>query len=323
MPEPQTLSVSGHPSAATGRLDSAGGPYPIFFPSISSLKTSITPLDSARLLKAARFPRFLVSAHDVANAAHQPELVATLFECRGAGAQLLLDSGNYEAFWTRDATWSQRRFHEVLELALSDVAFSFDQQTVPPDVALAALAATSNAANDSRASSTPIVPIVHGPGDLLPTIAASVASSLHATAVAVPERELGVDLVQRFKSVRAIRDALGPNESIRLHLLGTGNPTSMLVYAYAGADSFDGLEWCQTVVDHSTGLLHHLSHYPLFSSQTEWAESGVSPLARALVHNLAFYRAWEHKLVAARASGTLRSMIEVHSPTVAALLAHA
>jgi hypothetical protein len=40
----------------------------------------------------------------------------------------------------------------------------------------------------------------------------------------------------------------------------TDNPFSITLYSAMRADSFDGLEWCQTVVDHETGLLYHLSH---------------------------------------------------------------
>ncbi|WP_182212931.1 hypothetical protein [Stenotrophomonas acidaminiphila] len=72
----------------------------------------------------------------------------------------------------------------------------------------------------------------------------------------------------------ALRKALDDNgRYVGLHLLGTGNPISIALYAWAGADSFDGLEWCQTVVDHDTGLLFHLSQSDFFRRQTAWGES--------------------------------------------------
>jgi len=208
----------------------------VFFPSVSSLKTALSPTDSVRLLKALKYPRFLVSANDIATDRDKRAFTELLYECRGAGAHVLLDSGNYEAFWTRDLTWTQERFHEVLRLGQSDVAFSFDRQFVPPDVPAAVAAVTTNANGDALVSPVPIVPIIHGPRELLPDIAKRVASDLHALAIAVPERELGFDLSQRFQTLRAIRTALGPGDSTRVHLLGTGNPISMLVYALAGAD---------------------------------------------------------------------------------------
>jgi hypothetical protein len=51
-----------------------------------------------------------------------------------------------------------------------------------------------------------------------------------------------------------------------LHLLGTGNPLSMIALAAAGADSFDGLEWCRTVSDYENGYLFHFQHFEFFSS---------------------------------------------------------
>lgn len=295
--------------------------YPVFFPSVSSLKTPLTPSDAVRLLKALNYPRFLVSAHDVATDRDQHAFTELLYECRGAGAHVLLDSGNYEAYWTRDVMWTQERFHKVLRSGPADVAFSFDHQFPPEDVPSAVSAVTTNATRDGVISPSPIVPIVHGRRDLLPEIAKRVSNDLSALAVAVPERELGFDIRERVQTLRAIRVALGP--STRLHLLGTGNPSSILAYALAGADSFDGLEWCQTVVDHRSGLLHHLSHYPLFQDQTEWGAAPLSPLARALAHNLAFFRRWEQQLGEHRERATLETFARDHFPEILTVVADA
>ena len=62
----------------------------------------------------------------------------------------------------------------------------------------------------------------------------------------------------RAKTIIKIRKTLAPKKQYYpLHLLGTGNPLSILIYSICGADSFDGLEWCQTTVDYNTGLLYH------------------------------------------------------------------
>jgi len=82
-----------------------------------------------------------------------------------------------------------------------------------------------------------------------------------------------------------------------LHLLGTGNPISIVLYSAMGADSFDGLEWCQTVVDHDTGLLHHLSQADFFAGQTAWGDDDkLSFQARTLAHNLEFFSDWMRRL---------------------------
>lgn len=323
---PKLLLVTDTARPTRGPLEPATGHtqfYPVFFPSVSSLKTPLAPSDAVRLLKALNYPRFLVSAHDVATDRDQHAFTELLYECRGAGAHVLLDSGNYEAYWTRDVTWTQERFHQILRLGPANVAFSFDHQFPPEDVPSAVSTVTANATRDGVISPSPIVPIIHGRRDLLPDIAKRVRNDLNALAVAVPERELGFDIRERVQTLRAIRMALGPAESTRLHLLGTGNPSSILAYALTGADSFDGLEWCQTVVDHRSGLLHHLSHYPLFQDQTEWGTAPLSPLARALAHNLAFFRRWEQQLGEHRERATLETFAKAHFPEILTVITDA
>ncbi len=97
----------------------------------------------------------------------------------------------------------------------------------------------------------------------------------------------------------------------------------MLAYALAGADSFDGLEWCQTVVDHRSGLLHHLSHYPFFQDQTEWGAAPISRIGRVLAHNLAFFRNWERQLGEHRQRATLEAFAREQFPEMAKVLADA
>lgn len=117
------------------------------------------------------------------------------------------------------------------------------------------------------------------------------AEQLYPVLLAVPERTLGEGIVERTRTVRKIREALNALEVYcPLHLLGTGNPLSIIAYALAGADSFDGLEWCQTVVDHETGRLSHFQQWDLFRHQTEWGQNNTLPYIQSvLMHNLDFY----------------------------------
>jgi queuine/archaeosine tRNA-ribosyltransferase len=136
-----------------------------------------------------------------------------------------------------------------------------------------------------------VAPIVHGETALLPEAARLAAELLYPVLLAVPERTLGEGIVERTRTVRKIRAALNTLEVYcPLHLLGTGNPLSIIAYALAGADSFDGLEWCQTVVDHETGRLYHLQQWDLFRHQTEWGANNSLPYIQSvLMHNLDFY----------------------------------
>ena len=102
---------------------------------------------------------------------------------------------------------------------------------------------------------------------------------------------------KRARTVQTIRAALNATgRYVGLHLLGTGNPISIAIYSWAGADSFDGLEWCQTVVDHETGLLYHLSQANFFHQQTAWGDMDISFHSKTLAHNLTFYSDWMQRL---------------------------
>jgi len=133
-----------------------------------------------------------------------------------------------------------------------------------------------------------------------------VASETGVPMLAVPERRLGDGVIERARAVRAVRSELDKQgRYVALHLLGTGNPISIALYAAMGADSFDGLEWCQTVVDHDSALLYHLSQADFFAGQTAWGDAELSFQARTLAHNLEFYAAWMHRLRAAMAAGSV------------------
>ena len=134
--------------------------------------------------------------------------------------------------------------------------------------------------------------------------------------IAVPERELGDGVLAIAKTVRKIREAL--NETGRyypVHIVGSGNPLSILIYAACGADSFDGLDWCQTVVDHATGRLYHSLQLDFFAHQTPYASEAELPyLPRALAHNLMFYLGWMEKIRKSMGEGSIAEMIAKFIP---------
>lgn len=241
-------------------------PLPCFFPSVSTVKTNLMPVDYIELLAAAGHPLFLVSAYDIANSCedHQRRIQCALKQSKERGSVILVDSGNYEAFWKGDLAWEVDRFHGVCKTYAHHLCFCYDNQE-PPDTAEAISAdVVASVLRDQGHAIGTAVPIVHGPANLLPTAAQRAAEQLCPVLLAVPERALGEGIAARTRTVRRIRkalDALG--FYCPLHLLGTGNPLSMIAYAMAGADSFDGLEWCQVVVDHKSATLFHFQQWDL------------------------------------------------------------
>lgn len=292
-------------------------PLPVFFPSISSVKTALLPHEYLQLVSslAGLTRQFLASAFDLAGLPDPEPAQQAVSAARNQGAIALMDSGNYESFWKdAQATWRQDRFHDVLREFQFDLAFGFDEQNPPADAQEHVALVVERWQLDQRAAgSCLIVPIVHATADGLPALCAEVAKASGVTMIAVAERRLGDGILQRFDTVKAIRAALdGLGRYVALHLLGTGNPISIATYTAAGADSFDGLEWCQTVVDHDTGLLYHLSQSEFFAAQTSWTDAGLSFQARTLAHNLEFYAAWMSRLQDASAHGRVAEFCRLH-----------
>jgi len=267
---------------------------PSFYPSVSSVKTNLAPVDYVQLLTELAFPQFLFSAYDYQHAVEAERLrLEEYFErARGQGTVILLDSGNYESFWLRDATWSMTSFYDACKTVHPALAFSFDDQHPPGTAEGAKDVAIKRARSDSQAiSGQLIVPIVHSRSGFLPSAVADVVRTLRPPMVAVAERELGDGITERCRSIAAIRKRLNEIEYYcPIHVLGTGNPYSLFAFVLSGADSFDGLEWCQTVVDFSTGQLSHFQHWDLFASASPIPTTEDLPYQqRTLAHNLVFW----------------------------------
>lgn len=288
-------------------------PMPCFFPSVSSVKTNLMPVDYLELLGASSHPLFLVSAYDIANstAEHRSRIDAALRRSKHRGAVVLMDSGNYESFWRGDPTWTAERFHAATGTSEHHLCFCYDNQQPPDSAEAIANDVIARVLHDQERAPATVVPVAHGRTDLLPAVAKKVAERLCPVLFAVPERALGQGIVARTQSVQSIRKALDElGFHCPLHLLGTGNPLSIIAYAMAGADSFDGLEWCQTVVDHETGRLFHFHQWDLFRCQTEWGANGVLPYVQSvLMHNLSFYRNFMRELGDATRSDALEAFL--------------
>ena len=146
-------------------------PLPVYFPSVSSVKTALRPDDYLQVLSSlvGLNGQFLVSAFDLA-AVSNPNMTAQMLQtAHKAGAVTLMDSGNYESFWKdAQAGWTQTAFHNVLGAFTCDLAFSFDEQH-PPDnfEEHVGLVIRRWREDQNAAGNCLIVPIVHGTGDAL------------------------------------------------------------------------------------------------------------------------------------------------------------
>jgi len=292
---------------------------PAFFPSISSLKGELSSQAFLSLILSVDHPLLLVSAFDIyyAESAHRRAIYAMLQDAHERRTVVLLDSGRYESYWSRGQAWSAASLARVLRRAPCPLAFCFDEYNGPRTSNGLATEVDKAVARDQRASkNATILPIIHGSPAILPALTLKVAQRLHPLMIAVPERDLGEGLLERASNVTAIRRALGRiGRYIPIHLLGTGSPISILTYTLAGADSFDGLAWSNTAIDHATARQYHFHQAELLDSRfLPIPLSGEAYTETTLINNLVFYGRWLHTIRDALLTGKLDELAASYIP---------
>jgi hypothetical protein len=104
---------------------------PAFFPSISSVKANLKPLEYLRVLTSVGHPLFLISAYDIYNCTNKHEQKRIEVMLRDAVINqkaIILDSGNYESYWQKTKPWKIAHFWKCLESYDYGFAFYFDKR---------------------------------------------------------------------------------------------------------------------------------------------------------------------------------------------------
>lgn len=315
---------------------------PAFVFSLSSHETQVMPKDGATLLHLFESGAALVSAYDAWKYyGRDSNFRSSMKKLRQSESVLFLDSGNYEAYRKNDHYlpknnpngWHKEHFREAAARFSPDLAFSFDtiDPVGEPDRIAARIAASFRADDRAlRERDFPLCPIIHIPrkyegtlADCAARIVSGVANALDPLMLAIPERELGDGLLERTRTVRDIRKALNDlGKYYPLHLLGTGNPLSMIALAAAGADSFDGLEWCRTVADYNNGFLFHFQQFEFFSQAhlNRIQDQGIRHLienprtpysVRTLSYNVDFFKDWTRTMQSMIHSGQTETLLKM------------
>ncbi len=258
------------PAERLSSLESNTLAIPNIFMSVSSHETQFKPAEALRVLKAHGTKSILVSAYDLRRSEDKDQMIEEIKAYRELGGFVLIDSGNYEADRTEDETWTAAEFHQALLETPHDCAFCFDNLEPSSDLAMAVEEVIQAFERDRQHTSAPVYPIVHVSQDeeglkRLPDIVFEVANRIRPGVIAIAERELGPGLALRARTMKRVRAQLQNLPFYQpIHLLGTGNPWSISVLVAAGADTFDGLEWCRFSIDPTRGRLHHFQHFDFF-----------------------------------------------------------
>lgn len=292
---------------------------PIFFPSVSSCaKTNVNAFYCIDLLAKSNIDQFLISAYDIyhLDSTQQTKVIKILNQSINNDKIILLDSGNYESYWKADTKWTNDKFHKTLEKTPHQVAFCFDEQN-PPEKhdEISNLIAERIISDQHYSKKGTIIPIIHAPSLVLVDVIKSLVNSLNPLMIGIPERVLGDGIIERAKTLIKIRHMLNKFDNYYpIHLLGTDNPLSLLVFSICGADSFDGLIWCQTAVDYNTALLHHFHQREMFNNKPLVPfPKGLNYTEITLIHNLFFYEIWMNEIRQALKNNTIDLLIDKYN----------
>lgn len=210
-----------------------------------------------------------------------------------------MDSGLFESWGKGDKSWKMKPFKSILPKVEFDLYSSFDVYRTKGKSYEDHKRRTHRNLLESSIFLDDVVffAILH---ESSPTRLVKLASEIveeHSDLcrnVAVAERDIGKSLSERAETVVALRRVLHDKNCHLLHILGCGNPLSMLLYSYCGADTFDSVDWVRLAIDPSNYLTHDFAHLELLTCEckvcSEKPYSRGEYLDKLLLHNLLFYQ---------------------------------
>lgn len=297
---------------------------PFFFPAISTIKTNYKVYDYIDLLRKVSYPGFLISAYDIFNDQKRDSLIKDISKVTEEHQITFMDSGNYEAYWNNDSNWTFKQFESILKDVNVDFCFSFDILWEGGDIkqhVKKTIKYTAMTAGIQKLGTT--IPIIHSNPENFPKMVKEVVEGINPQIIGVTERELGASLFERAENLKKIRDEVDKiRTELPIHLLGTGNPTSLLVYTLCGADLFDALEWCKNVVNPENGHLYHFVQKDLVRCGCKACTKEDVPYhLQTMSHNLLFYEKFteeiRHAIEKEKLSTLLSKYLPEHSiPTI-------
>ncbi len=275
---------------------------PFFIPAISSIKTDWKVFEYLDLLMKTGYPGFLISAYDIhkLESKEKETLLKNLSACAEKRRLIFLDNGNYEAYWYRDQTWTLNKLKTVLDEVYPDFCFSFDifwdkNKNIEKHMTETT---TSIAKTTGMQKAGSTIALVHSTPESFPKVIRKIVDYINPEIVAIPERELGSSIFERSQTIKRIRDEMNKTKKlIPIHILGTGNPISILIYTLCGADMYDALVWCSDCIDPKTGHLFHFSQRDLINCQCQACRMKKVPYEfQTIAHNLIFYIDFTEKI---------------------------
>ena len=268
---------------------------PFYFPSITSVETRNDIVELIKYIVNVGYSALLVSCYDLSQLAKKQIFVSPeLDRYNKNGGILLLDSGEFENYHFQ-GDWSFENYSTIIKQTFSDFFTSFDKNPESGtdqkeiDVFLDKFIPKSQKISKDKN----FIAICHGIDEK--SVCHSIKKILECNneiqIIAVPERECGKTIKEQCEMITKIRQTINDyNKKILIHILGCGNPISIAVFSYAGADTFDAVDWCRWAINPSTLEYSNISHVKLFDCVCDACQAtDIDEQTRPFQHNLRFY----------------------------------
>lgn len=271
---------------------------PTYFPSISSAATRMQLIPLIRECITSGYPRLLISAYDIFNDKDKTKkLIQALNAFSKKGNILFLDSGTFEKHWLQDDTWSYSNYESIVTQIPSDFYASFDDIPLSSDDDKTLFKKLFPYVQKSTTleKENHCITICQG---LTPKQLENFTSKMcdqneeFSKMIAIPERYCGRTLEEQVNTIKNIRKILNnKNENNILHILGCGNPLSIALFSFVGADSFDSVDWSRWIINRNTLTFTDKAHLSLLNCSCDACfRSKVDSKYQGLMHNLLFYQ---------------------------------
>jgi len=272
---------------------------PTYFPSISSVAIRLPLEPLIQSIIRSGYPRLLISAYDLSNLSKENNnrISKTLTKFSKEKNFLLIDSGSFESYWFHDKKWNFKKYKLTINRTKSDFFTSFDN--IPDSHSDYTDILKSTYLNTKKSSklieNNHCITVCHGqsPEQLHALIKKLSANDNElCRVIAIPERSCGKTLRDKIKTIQKIRSILDSDKPENvLHILGCGNPLSMALFAMAGADLFDSIDWSRWVVDWRSLNFTDFANLTLTDCKCKVCRiKNIDAILRALLHNLLFYQ---------------------------------
>ncbi len=268
---------------------------PFYFPSITSAETRSEITETIDFIIKRNYPGILVSCYDLLQLEQKEiHIDKQINQYHLNGGIVLLDSGEFENFHFK-GDWNFENYEKILKQTKADFFTSFDKTTEfgisqkeIDEFSEEYIAKSEKCSKDKN-----FIAICHGidEASMCNSIQKLLNENEQIVIIAIPERECGRTITDQCKTISKIRQTINEcKKNTIIHILGCGNPISIAALVYAGADTFDAVDWCRWAIDPKTWQYGNLAHTKLFDCDCDACDTkSIDERDRAWLHNLNFY----------------------------------